>query len=215
MKLIDEKDPQSLEKAVNVINNGGLISLNCDTVYGIAADAKSHTATQKIYDIKGRSSLKPLVIFLPNISTAKEIFYFNEIAEKIAQEFLPGNLTMILKTKNNIDKNLIRNLNVKATNSGDFYIGFRIIENSFMRNLLEKAGKILAVTSANPSGKESATTAQQLYDYFTNNEIALVINNGESDDQIASTIVKISDDKVEILRIGSISEQEINNCIKS
>ena len=208
MKIFKTENQQTIDAAINALKAGKIISFNCETVYGLAVDASNFKAVENLYHVKNRHQQKPLVIFLPNLEAAEEIFHFDEISRKIAQDFLPGNLTLVLKTKTESQHLFAKNLNQnQSAKSDNFYLGLRIVDNKFVADLLKKFGGIIAVTSANKSGKPDAINADEVSNYFTNDEIELIVDSGTSSQKIPSTIAKISDGKVEILRVGAIPEK--------
>lgn len=199
MRIIKESDPQAINITADYLRGGKIIAFATDTVYGIGADASNFDAVDKLYKIKKRSSQKPIAIFLKDLAMAKKIFYFDKLAEKIAEKFLPGSLTMVLRAKKN-KFNLAKNLNLQ---NNDF-LGFRIINRSFIVDLFNDFNGILAVSSANISGEESASCAQEVKKYFSQLELDLLIDGAKSGQELPSTVVKIDDEKLEILRQGPI-----------
>ena len=201
MKIIKESDNNSVNLACESLNNGQVIAIATDTVYGLAVDASNPQAIEKLYQIKKRDPKKPIAIFVKDLASAKEIFNFDEKAEEIATKFLPGALTIILKTKIQADKLISKDLN----KDNPTYLGFRIIDSDFINKLLERSGKILAVTSANPAQEESATTVQEVKNYFKNSQLELIIEGKKSKNKSASTVIKIDNNKISIIRNGSLN----------
>jgi L-threonylcarbamoyladenylate synthase len=191
-----------MTELINLANNslraGKIISFATDTVYGLAVDASNFNAVEDLYKIKNRKKDKPIAIFLKNLEEARKLFYFDETAKKISKNFLPGSLTLVLKTKPQAASLLASNLNQNS----DGFLGFRILDQKFTQDLLEKFGGIIAVTSANPAGKKPAINSAEVEKYFSN--LGLIINGGTCEKKIASTVVKISNNKIEILRQGSV-----------
>jgi L-threonylcarbamoyladenylate synthase len=190
---------QPIDLANNHLRAGKIISFATDTVYGLAVDASNFSAVEDLYKIKNREKNKPIAIFLKNLEEAKKIFYFDETAEKISAKFLPGSLTLVLKTRPQATSLLASNLN----QNDDGFLGFRILDQKFTQDLLEKFGGIIAVTSANPAGEKPAINSAEVKKYFGN--LALLIDGGICEKKIASTVVKISNNKIEILRQGSVN----------
>ncbi len=201
MKIIKESDLNAIELACDFLRQGKVISFASDTVYGVAADARNYDAVNTLYEIKNRDVKKPIAIFVKDLKTAEEIFDFDELAKKVAREFLPGALTLVLKTKENVKNILAENLN----QNDDKFLGFRIVEKKFIKNLLQKFDGILAVTSANKSNHEASINANEVKKYFTNSKLALLIDGGISKEKTPSTVAKISDKKITILRQGLIN----------
>lgn len=196
MLVLEESDPNALNIACDFLRAGKIISFATDTVYGLAADATNHTAISTLYRIKNRDEKKPIAIFVKDLATAKKIFYFDETSKKIAKKFLQESLTLVLKKKSKNPCKLAYNLN----QIDDEFLGFRIVNRQFITNLLEKFNGILAVTSANISSQKSATNSQEIKKYFANSDLGLIVDGGESATEIASTVIKICDKKIIILR---------------
>ncbi len=209
MLVIKESDKNAAELACQFLCLGKIIFFATDTVYGIAADATNFKAVEALYKIKNRNQKKPVAVFVKNLQAAKSIFLFDDLAKKIAEKFLPGKLTLVLKTKSKNLSNLASNLN----QNDDGFLGFRIVERDFIKNLLEKFDGILAVSSANISSKKAATDASEVKKYFANltsldlaHDFTLLIDGGECQEKLASTVVKIFDNKLTILRNGAIDQ---------
>jgi L-threonylcarbamoyladenylate synthase len=201
MKLIKESDLNSIELACDFLRAGKIISFATDTVYGIAADASNFKAVESLYEIKNRDKKNPIAIFLKDLKAAEKIFYFDEIAKKIAQETSVKGLTIILKTKVESAPILAANLN----QNNDGFLGFRIIDSDFIKKLLEKFGGYLAVTSANKSGHQPAVSAAEVKKYFEKSAaIDLIIDGGPAKQGAPSTVIKIFDKKITILRQGVV-----------
>jgi len=144
--IISQYQQNAIDFAILQLQNQKVIAIPTDTVYGLAVDASSFEGVEKIYELKKRDNQKPIAIFVQNLTMAKEIFQFNQLAERIANLYMPGKITMILNVKEN-HFNLAKNLNYNNST-----IGFRYVNSFFMAKLLEIYQKPLAVTSANISG---------------------------------------------------------------
>lgn len=209
MLIIKESDPNSIKIACQHLKDGKIISFATDTIYGVAVDASNSDAVARLYQIKQRSQQKPIAIFVKNLEIAQKIFTFDEKSLKIAKKYLPGHLTMVLKTKNNLkSKQLTLANNLNLNNDG--FLGFRIIKKEFIENLLEKFGGILAVTSANISGTQSSSSSKEVEKQFKIEQISqpnldLLIEGSNSTNKLGSTVIKIDNNQVQILRQGLIS----------
>ena len=200
MQKILENDKNAVSLAVDFLKKGKVISFKTDTVYGLAVDAQNEKAVESLYKIKNRQENKSIAIFLPNIKIAQEIFVFDDLAQKIAKDFDSLPLTMILKKKKGF-VNLAKNLN-----KNDDFLGFRIVKTKFISDLLKNFGGIIAVSSANISGKNAAIEAFEVEKEFLSIENLLVVDGGICKEKIASTVIKIDENKIEILREGAIKK---------
>lgn len=197
MQVINEKDDDAAQVACELLKAGKIISFPTDTLYGLAVDASNSKAVSDLYKIKNRDHKKPITIFLRDLDAAKKIFSFDEKSKEIAEKYLPGALTLILKTRDD-SLSLSPNLNEDSNN----FLGFRIVDSFFVRNLFKKFDGILAVTSANISGDKPAKDSDEVKENFSN--IDLIIK-GKISKQQASTVAKITNNKIIILRQGAIS----------
>lgn len=210
MKIIKESDANSVDLACQFLKAGKVIIFATDTIYGIAADASNEEAVAKLYQLKKRDINKPIAIFVKNTAMAKNIFIFDDLLEKIAKKHLPGALTIVAELRSDCKTPLAKNLNPHHHS-----LGFRIIKSHLINKILEKFNGALAVTSANISGQDAATNLSDIKKYFsqqdTNPKLDLIIDSGDSKTNGASTVVKISNNKMEILRHGLISEAKLFN----
>lgn len=197
MLILNEQEKNAAEVASQFLQGGKVISFPTDTVYGFAVDASNDKAVATLYKIKNRDPEKPIAIFVKDLEVAKKIFFFDKKSEEIAQKFLPGALTLVLETRDEPLVYLASNLN----NNSDNFLGFRIVNSFFVSELFKKFDGILAVTSANISGKKAATNPREIKENFPDLDLLI---EGEISHQPASTVAKITDDKVTILRQGTI-----------
>lgn len=202
MLTVKESDPGAAKLAANFIKQKKLIAFATDTVYGIAADATNADAVEQIYQLKGRSYQNPIAILVADLKTAQKLLEFDPVSSTLAKKFLPGPLTLVLKRRSTTT--LANNLN-----QNNEFIGFRIIAKKFITDLfaqLDGATNALALTSANPSSLPAALTSNSVTEYFkTNPELKLLVDGGTSEQQSPSTVIKVVDGKIEVLRKGQLS----------
>ncbi len=214
MKIISENNQNAANLACEALKNGEVIAFATDTVYGIACDASNSSAVKKLYDIKKRDEKKPIAIFVKDLATAEEIFVFDELSKKIAQNFLPGSITLVLpkkiQKKINSSINLAPNLNPK-----DDSLGFRIVDREFINNLMSNFAGILAVSSANLSNQNPALTAKDVEKYFLNSTLKLIVDGNCKKNAEVSTVIKVVNKKIEILRLGAIRQKSIDLILNS
>jgi len=197
MKIIDQKHPQAVDIAVNFLNQGKTIAFATDTVYGVAVDATNVEAVKRLYALKKRPESKPLAIFVKDIDQAQKLFDVSKVARKIMDKYMPGDITVILKTTDYAKTILAKNLN---NNLNDF-IGFRIIDSFFVRELFKKYSGILAVSSANKAYEDPCNTPNLVKNKLTDLDLLIA---GKKTSKIASTIVKIVDDELTVIRQGKL-----------
>ncbi|WP_225743446.1 L-threonylcarbamoyladenylate synthase [Marinilactibacillus sp. Marseille-P9653] len=196
---------QELEKAVQLLLEGEVVTFPTETVYGLGADATNEEAVKKIYEAKGRPADNPLIIHVSSIEQAYE--YAEEIpkaAQKIMEAFWPGPCTIVLKKKGPIAQTVTAGLGT---------VGIRMPNHPIALQLIKDTGKPLAAPSANSSGKPSPTSAQHVYRDL-NGKIAGIVEGGETGVGLESTVLDLSNPKSPtILRPGGISRSEIEAVI--
>lgn len=194
----DEKD---LSFAADLILHGNVVGIPTETVYGLGADATNSQAVKSIFEAKGRPSDNPLIVHISNMEMLYSVAYdIPEIAFKLAENFWPGPLTMVLKKTSIIPE---------ITSGGLDTVGVRMPSHFVMRRIIELAGVPVAAPSANISGYPSPTTAKHVMADMQG-RISAVIDGGECEVGVESTVVSFDDgDTVRILRPGIISENDL------
>ena len=196
-------DLEALEFSASVIRDGGLVVFPTETVYGLGADATNYEAAKKIYAAKGRPSDNPLIVHISNPSDSEKYTYTNELYYKLAEKFMPGPLTVILKSKETVPP---------ETRGGLDTVAIRCPSNKIANKLIELSGVAIAAPSANLSGSPSPTCARHVIDDM-DGRVDVIIDGGDSDFGLESTIVKVNDDNtLTLLRPGKITPEELS-CI--
>ncbi len=189
-----------IAKAAEIIKKGGLVVFPTETVYGLGADATNTDAAHKIYEAKGRPSDNPLIIHISAPDEAERYAYTNDVYYRLAEYFMPGPLTVILKSRDTVPK---------ATRGGLDTVAVRCPEATIARDLISKAGVAIAAPSANLSGSPSPTNAKHVFDDM-NGRVDMILDGGECDFGLESTIVKVEDDgTLTLLRPGKITVEDI------
>jgi len=186
-----------IQKAVQIINKGGIVIFPTDTVYGIGCDPYNQKGVLSLYKIKKREKTKPFPVIGYSKKELEKIAEFNDKAEKIAELFWPGPITLILKVK---DENIRKSLGLGKK------IAVRVPNNQCVLSLLKEC-KLLVATSANISGTTSLTDPNDCKRDL--NGYDLLLDGGILSDDGESTIVEIDRNKLRIVRSGSISEEEL------
>lgn len=205
-------DNDLLQKAIKILDDGGLVGIPTETVYGLAADAENQEAVQSIYKAKNRPSNHPLIVHLANAKAIPRwVSYFNEDAKKLTDTFWPGPLTIILK-KSDVAKDFVT--------GGQDTVALRCPSHPIAHRLLEifdrGQGKGLAAPSANSFGRISPSTAQHVRDDLgekPEGKVDLIIDGGPCEVGIESTILDLSGDTPRILREGAIDSDQISSVI--
>lgn len=182
----------------------GLVAIPTETVYGLAANALKEEAVIKIFEAKNRPEFDPLIVHVSSLDFAKKVVAeVPETAEKLAKAFWPGPLTLVLK------KNDMVPLSVT---SGMDTVGVRVPKHPLTLELIKSLDFPLAAPSANPFGYTSPTTAFHVNTQL-GQKINYILDGGPCSIGIESTIVSCLGDKVEVLRLGGITLEEIEKAI--
>ncbi len=203
MKL-NSADAERLLHAVQALKAGDVIGLPTETVYGLAADAMNISAVRKIFALKGRPVDHPLIVHIADSTQlSKWAIDIPEEAFVLAQHFWPGPLTMILRKHANVPDEVT---------GGQDTVGLRCPAHPLALTVLQQLNSGVAAPSANRFGRISPTTAQHVRDEF-GDAVPVVLDGGECDVGIESTIIDLSSEQPRLLRPGMISQREIEAVI--
>lgn len=193
-------DYNELKKIANEIKNNKVVIFPTETVYGIGANGLDEEAIKKLFVAKKRPENKPINLLISNINMIENVAKdLTPLDYALIKEFFPGPLTLILKRKNNVPNILTAN--------GDT-VGVRMPANEIALKLIEYANIPIATSSSNISGNETGINIDNIFDDF-NGRVDYIIDDEPSKLGVASTIVKVVDNKPIILREGSITKEQI------
>lgn len=199
-------DANGIAQASRMIRAGEVIAVPTETVYGIVADATNKEAIRLLYKIKRRSDSKPCQVLVRNMRAAQQLAYFDRYAEKLAQSFWPGPLTMILPCKE--DASI-----AGGVQASDKTIGLRVPDHQVMQAILLHLDIPLAASSANGAGDMSPLTALEARAAL-GDAVGMVLDGGRSIIGQASTVLDISGKSPRILREGVIARRQIEEVLK-
>ena len=200
INLENKLDYEELKIPAKIIKEGGIVIFPTETVYGIGTNGLDKEAIKKLYEVKQRPLNKPISLLVSNIEMVEQVAKnISKLEYKIMQNFFPGPLTIILEKKDIVPDILTANTNT---------VGIRMPSGEIARKLIEYAGVPIATPSANISGKPSGTNIKDIQKDF-DGKVDCFIDNGESKLGIPSTIIRVINDEVHILRQGSISMEQI------
>lgn len=205
-KLISLSNPDSLVLAEKILKDGGVIVFPTETVYALSCDARLEDSVGRIFQIKNRNVNTPFSVFVDHLEAISQYANLNEIEQKIAKNFMPGQITLILKVKEG--HNLAKNINLKNDS-----IGFRIPSNDFALNLLRKSKIPLIGTSANISGDNKAAEDYRNILSTIGDKVDLILYDENFIASPPSTVVGILEGKPVIYREGPISLDQIEKKI--
>lgn len=201
----DINDKELIEVS-NEIKNGKIVVFPTETVYAIGANGLDEKAIRRLYEVKQRDITKPINLIVSSYEMIDKIAKdITPLEYKIINSFLPGPLTIILKKKD-----IVPNI---LTNNQDT-IGIRMPDNGIALKLSIYSNIPIAAPSANISNKPSGTNIKSIYNDFHNN-VDIYIDDGESKLGVASTIVKVENNEIKILREGTITLNDIKKVVNS
>ncbi len=192
-----ERAGRAVEAAAKIISEGGVVAYPTETSYGLGADATDEKAVSKIFELKGRDEGKPLPVIVSDLRMAREYGEINAVAEMLANDFMPGPLTLVVDKKPGIPD--------IVSKEG---IAFRVPSNHIARAIASGAGKPVTATSANASGEPSAYKESQLLE-LVNGKIPLVVSAGDLSPTPASTVVDVRTLPPKLIREGPVPFSEV------
>ncbi len=196
--LLPASKPESIDTALELLQDGETVAFPTDTVYGIGANAFHSPGIIKLFEAKGRDANKAIAVLIGNIDQLGSLTTnLNENAWKLVHKFWPGGLTIVVPKKNNLPELL----------SAGTSIGIRIPNHPVALDLLNRFGPI-ATTSANLSGGNNPHDARDVFKQL-NNRVPLILDGGKCPGGIPSTVVDCSTPEIRILRKGAISNEAI------
>ena len=202
-EVISANNPESGQKAARALNGGGVIVYPTETLYGIGAFALLDEPVERIFEIKGRPHGKPIPVLIKDLEMMEQMAEITPVALSLAERFWPGALTLILKQKAAMPE---------LVTCGTGKIALRISANPFVQSLFKLINEPLTSTSANMSGGENINKSEDLLDTF-NGKVDLIVDSGNIPVSKGSTIVDLTLDPPEILRVGDISPEKIKEFI--
>ena len=187
-------------QAVAVLRAGGLVAFPTETVYGLGADASNAEAVRRIYAVKRRPADHPVIVHLADaIQVANWSREVPEDAHRLARRFWPGPLTLVLRRAAGVSD---------LVTGGQDTVAVRVPAHPVAQRLLRGFGRGIAAPSANRFGRVSATTAEHVRQEF-GSAVACVLDGGEADVGIESTIVDLSGEAARLLRPGAITADAV------
>lgn len=189
-----------MDEAVDVLRRGGLVAIPTETVYGLGADASNPDAVRKIFAAKDRPSDHPLIVHLADADAiARWAQDPPPVVQELARAFWPGPLTLVLPRVGFVPDIVTGGLQT---------VGLRVPDQPLTRRLLEHFGGGIAAPSANRFGRVSPTRAEHVVAEL-GDAVDLVLDGGPCRIGVESTIVEIVDDRLEVLRVGTITVEEL------
>ncbi len=190
--------PDALERALDILRDGGVVAHATETCYGLACDLQRPDAVAKLFAIKHRPENQPVSALFASVEESKQFLQWNDIALNLATEHLPGPLAMVLTA--------LPGCPLYTTPGGGGNIGVRVSSHPTAMQLVEKFGSPLSTTSANLHGKPSPYSAQAIADQYANSSPKpdIILDDGPLPEAPPSTVIDVSDGTVHVLRQGEM-----------
>lgn len=193
-----------INKAKEILLENELIAIPTETVYGLAGNAYNETAIKKIFKLKKRPFYNPLIVHLKSASCISDVaLEIPESALILADEFWPGPLTLVLKKQPHISD---------LVTAGKQTVAVRVPSHPLALALLDTLDFPLVAPSANPFGSISPTSAEHVFNYF-GQELNVILEGGECEKGLESTIVGFENEQPVLYRLGSISVEDIEKIV--
>lgn len=203
---IDRKNPDKelLYEAGELLKKGALVAFPTETVYGLGGDGLQADVAARIYEAKGRPSDNPLILHIADLK-ALEVLAVDvpELAYRLADKFWPGPLTMILKKSDIVPY---------ATTGGLETVAIRMPSDEIAREIIQASGTYIAAPSANLSGRPSPTKAEHVIEDLSG-RIEMIVDGGNSDIGLESSIIDLSGGVPMILRPGYITKEDFEQVV--
>lgn len=200
----EQTNTEELKVVCNLIKNGEIVIFPTETVYGIGANAFDEKAVGKIFMAKGRPSDNPLIVHIANKKIIHEIAKnITQVEQKLIDTFMPGPFTLILEKTDKIPD---------IVSAGLDTVAIRMPDNVIARGIITFSGVPIAAPSANISGKPSGTSIEDIRKELEG-KVSAIVDGGETDIGLESTVVKVINEVPYILRPGKITPEDIMNVI--
>jgi L-threonylcarbamoyladenylate synthase len=193
LSLTGTGDAAVIAEAVTALEQGGLVVVPTETVYGLVADPRLPGAIESIYEAKQRDRGKPLQMLVTGVDVIEKLgFELSGVERRIAESFWPGGITMIVESQGRTE-------------------GFRVPESPEVLAIAERVGGALRATSANLSGDPPALTADEAIATL-GDSVSIVIDGGPVKHGVASTVLRVhTDESIEVLREGTVSRDALSS----
>ncbi|MBN2241210.1 MAG: threonylcarbamoyl-AMP synthase [Acidobacteria bacterium] len=203
MKIRDASDGAAVAMAALIIRRGGLVAFPTETVYGLGADAQNPRAVAKIFEVKARPRIDPIIVHVSDIAMARKYGEFPKCAQPVMEKFWPGPLTLVVPKKSSVPAIVTAGLETVAV---------RIPAHPVAQNLIRFSGCAIAAPSANMFGCVSPTEARHVADQLSCGA-DMILDGGPCAVGLESTVLSLAGDTPRILRPGGTSIEELSGML--
>jgi L-threonylcarbamoyladenylate synthase len=193
--------PSAIAHAARLLRAGQLVAFPTETVYGLGADATNERAVAEIFAVKGRPRFNPLIVHVPSLAEAESFATFDARARRIAGQFWPGPLTLVLPRRSDSGLSLLGS-------AGHDSVAIRAPAHPVAQALLRAAGRPIAAPSANRSGRISPTEAAHVTAELSN-RVALILDDGRTPVGLESTVLDLTSEAPALLRSGGVTLEQL------
>jgi len=193
-----------MQRAADLLANGALVAFPTETVYGLGADARNGRAVAEIYAAKGRPSFNPLIVHVPSSEAAQSYGVWSETAQRFADAFWPGPLSMVLPLRRDAGLS-------ELVTAGLESVAIRVPAGDLAQELLQRFNGPVAAPSANPSGRISPTTAAHVLAGL-DGKIGAVLDGGACSVGLESSIIGLTGEPT-LLRAGGVPREAIEEVL--
>ncbi len=197
--MIVKDNPETRDQAARIVADGGVIAFLTDTFYGLGADPLNAAAVRKIKNLKGREDDKPILLLISDLAEVDRFIHQAEFFKLVARKHWPGALTLIGAAQSVVPEELT---------AGTKSLGVRLPDDETVRTLVRTCGGALTATSANPSGRPPARTAQEVESYFSTG-VDLIVDGGDAKVTEPSTVLDVSTSRPKLVREGLVTREAL------
>ncbi|MBX2804568.1 MAG: threonylcarbamoyl-AMP synthase [Hyphomicrobiales bacterium] len=197
--------PETIQRAAHCLRDGGLVAFPTETVYGLGANALDGRAVARIFETKGRPQFNPLIVHVSELAQVETFAHFNEQAQRLAEIFWPGPLTLVLARRAGSGLS-------ELVSAGLPTVAIRVPSHPAARNLIAASGAPVAAPSANPSGQVSPTQAAHVAADL-GSKVDMILDGGQCKAGLESTIIALTGDTPTLLRAGSLAREAIEDAL--
>lgn len=203
-RVLPADDPAAISEGARLLQGGGLVAFPTETVYGLGANAFEARAVARVFEVKARPSFDPLIVHLSDRADLGSVAVVaHPGAERLAERFWPGPLTLVLARRPEIPEIVTAGLDT---------VGVRVPAHEAARKLIRAAGTPVAAPSANPFGYVSPTTAPHVAELL-GEAVDLILDGGPCRVGVESTIVSLATGTPTLLRPGGVSREELEEAL--
>jgi len=197
--------PEAIERAAQLLRAGELVAFPTETVYGLGANAMSERSVAAIFSAKGRPRFNPLIVHVPGLAAAEALAEFDARARRIAAQFWPGPLTLVLRRRSDSGLSLLASAGLDT-------VAIRAPAHPVAQALLRVSERPVAAPSANRSGRVSPTEAAHVAEEL-GEQVALILDGGPTPVGLESTVLDLSDETPALLRPGAVTLEHLTELL--